>query len=244
MGILGGILLAIATILFFIGLSPIAIFVGIIGVVFVVLAANKGKEGDAATGFVGCGCLTLVAIIVSCYFVFVDEDEEDDSSSSQTASSDITTTKQDGDLFWEHLDDGGYRVYVKGRFKRDGDGNWNIAYLCLRRSRKNGSLVHQVYVAYCSKVVPNSVNEIAYRFSESQKWVWQRCQVSTSNEAVFFGDNAPNDNRDDVVDLINAMKGKQYFVADFKDHRGRWVFAEFDITGAFAKYIDLQEGVE
>ena len=40
MGVLGGILLAISTILFFIGLSPIAIFVGIVGGMFLLMSGK------------------------------------------------------------------------------------------------------------------------------------------------------------------------------------------------------------
>lgn len=241
MGVLGGILLAISTILFFIGLSPIAIFVGIVGGLFLLMSENGS---GAAKGYVGCGCLVIVILAVGFYLIFV---KPNMNSGSSTSSSGKTETKHDGNLFWGHLNDGGYRVYVKGEFKIGDRGDWDVAYLTFRRSRnKNGSFGHEVYIDYCQKIVPNSVNEIAYKFSANNdaKWLWQSCCASTDNTAIFFKDNSPNDDRDDVVNLLNAMNGKRYFTADFKDHRDRWIIARFDITGAFAKYIDLQEGVE
>lgn len=247
MGVLGGILLAIATILFFLGLSPIAIFVGIVGGIFLLMSENGS---GAAKGYVGCGCLVVVILAVGFYLFFVKPNMNDGSS---TSSSSKIETRQEGSLSWGHLDDGGFWVSAMGGFKNiDDNGDCDVAYLTCRRSRnKNGSLRHEVYINYCSKIVPNSVNEIAYKFSATNfianndaKWLFQSCSASTDNTAIFFNDNTPNDDRDDVVNLLNAMNGKRYFAACFKDHRDRMIIAVFDITGAFAKYIDLQEGVE
>ncbi len=249
MGILGGILLLMGVILFFLGLAPIAIFIGGIGVLFAVMAGGNG----AAKGF-GGGCLVIVAILgVGGYFLYNgligngDESEDEEVSNAKTYP-----TKQDGDLFWEHLDDGGYRVYVKGKYVIETKGNWsdwNDAWLHLRKRRENGRWKYNVFVDYCSKVIPNSCNKGAFIIRndsnwKDSRWTWQRCSCSTDNSALFFVDNSPNDNEDDVITLLNAMSGKRWFAAGFEDHHGRWIFARFNITGAFAKFIDLQEGVE
>ena len=106
-----------------------------------------------------------------------------------------------------------------------------------------------MYVNYASKIVPNSCKDGWFKIRNDtdwnkSKWTWQRCSASTDNKAIFYDDNAPNDNEDDVINLLNAMNGKRCFAADFEDHRGRWISAQFNIAGAFAKFIDLQEGVE
>ena len=249
MGILGGILLLMGVILFFLGLAPIALFIGGIGVLFAVMAGGNG----AAKGF-GGGCLVIVAILgVGGYFLYNgligngDESEDEEVSNAKTYP-----TKQDGDLFWGHLDDGGYRVYVKGKYAIETKGNWsdwNDAGWHLRKKCENGRWWYEVYVAYDSKIVPNSCKMGAFKIRKDtdwnkNNWTWQRCCASTDNKAIFFEDNAPNDNEDDVINLLNAMNGKRWVAAGFEDHRGRWIFARFNITGAFAKFKDLQEGVE
>ena len=66
MGILGGMLLLVGVILFFLGFVPIALFIGGIGVLFAVMAGGNG----AAKGF-GGGCLVIVAILgVGGYFLY------------------------------------------------------------------------------------------------------------------------------------------------------------------------------
>ena len=78
MGMLGGLLLVIAVVMFLLGLAPVALFIGAIGALFTIIAADKGKEGDAAKGF-GCGCFVIVVIIailfIFLYKMFTSEDE-------------------------------------------------------------------------------------------------------------------------------------------------------------------------
>ena len=235
MGVLGGILLLVGVILFFIGLMPLALFIGFIGVLFAVMGNGNGT----AKGFGGGYLVVLAILAASAYFFYNVFIEEENVSHAKTYPIKQTAIKQTGNLFWEHLDDGGYRVWVKGLYAIRAEGNsgdWKEASLVLRRQQKDGKWQHEVYVCYGSKVVPKSCKKGAFQIRndsnwEDSCWTWQNCSCSTDNTAIFFNDNSPNDNEDDVINLLNAMNGKQYFAAVFEDHRGRWFFAKFNIMG-------------
>lgn len=246
-GVLGGILLAGAVILFLMGLVPAAIFIGIVGIVFIIVGSGKGSAG----GFSGCLIFVFLGVVGGCYLIFRDEidskipSKKPTPTSASSSSSSKPSSKSKGNLTWRHRDDGGFLTTVRGRYTMDGGDHWDTAWLHLRKSRnKNGYLIHEIFVEYGSKIVPNSLKDGYYRFSKDAKWTWQRCSCSDNNKGMFYNDNYSNDGTDDVVNLLNGMNGARYFAADFKDHHNRWIFAEFDITGAFSKYRDLEEGCD
>ena len=246
-GVLGGILLAGAVVLFLIGLVPAAIFIGIVGIVFIIAGNGKGSAG----GFSGCLIVVFLGVVGGCCLIFRDEISDKISTqkakpaSTSSTSSSKSTLKSKGNLSWEHRNDGGFYVCVSGRYTIDNGSHWDTAWLYLRKRRNsNGYLEHEVYVDYGSKIVPNSLEGGYYGYNKGSKMIWQRGQCSTGNTAMFFLDNNANDRENDVVNLLNGMNGGRYFAAQFRDHRNQWIFAEFDITGAFSKYRDLEEGCD
>jgi len=205
MGILGGILLLVGVILFFLGFVPIALFIGGIGVLFAVMEGGNG----AAKGF-GGGCLVIVAILgVGGYFLYNVLTADGDSGGSRQAPP-AKTSKYSGK-----------RKYIK-EFIDEHDG-CRIAAI----TKKGGDIAISGNNAYiCTGAYPRGLEKALHKINDSCHKINDVCLTEAGKWVVIYGGNGCM--QENIPQkMYNAIKAyhddrEEIYCAAFND-AGDWV---------------------